>query len=85
MKKYLLLGILATSVFFAWGGYITIMEHIHRSSYCFSYNFHMNPDRDNMRLTSLQQKIVIITEWWKKFEINKIINSNNENWNEIEN
>lgn len=89
MKKYLLLGVLAiSSISFAWEGYHNNYgTHGHRRSCCFSYNSHMNSYRDDMRLTSVQQKTVNnyqlqIDE--KRLEVNKIINSDNVNWNEIE-
>lgn len=89
MKKYLLLGILAIlSISFAWGGhYDNYGSHGHIRSCCLAYNYYRNLYRENMRLTSVQQKTIDnyqlqIDE--KRLEINKIINSDNVNWNEIE-
>ncbi|OFL94142.1 hypothetical protein [Fusobacterium sp. HMSC073F01] len=89
MKKYLLLGILAiSSISFAWGRhYDNYGSYGYIRNCCSSYNYHRNSYRENTRLTSAQQKTIDnyqlqIDE--KRLEINKIINSDNVNWNEIE-
>lgn len=87
MKKYLLLGVLAiSSVSFAWGGHHN--NYGYRGNHCSSYGYHMNSYKNNnMKLTSAQQKTIDnyqlqIDE--KKLEINKIMNSDNVNWNQVE-
>ncbi|MCF0171864.1 MAG: hypothetical protein HUJ87_15330 [Fusobacterium varium] len=90
MKKYLLLGVLAiSSVSFAWGGYHhNYGNYGYRGNHCSSYGYHMNSYRNNnMNLTSTQQKAIDnyqlqIDE--KRLEINKIMNSDSVNWNQIE-
>lgn len=89
MKKYLLLGILAiSSISFAWGGhYKNYGSHGYQGSCCSSYNYHRNSYKNNMRLTSAQQKTIDnyqlqIDE--KRLEINKVMNSDNINWSQVE-
>lgn len=90
MKKFLLLGVLAiSSISFAWGGHHNNYGNYgYRGNHCcYSSGYHMNSYRNNnVNLTSAQQKTIDnyqlqIDE--KKLEINKIMNSDNVNWNQV--
>ena len=85
MNKYLLIGILTIST-------LTFSSSEHYSEYkthkyCFSANYHKNSYNNCINLTPSQEKLIndyLLEIDKKKLELNKIWNSEDIDWDKIE-